>query len=63
MPELETNKIDTPSTRLFLRKLAKSGGTRYLAVGTIMPEDWEFVKVFAKRISAKVITLRLEKVE
>jgi len=38
------------SSPLYTRKLTKSGSTRYLSVGTILPPDWEnvIVKVLAQ---------------
>ena len=46
--------------KLLIRKLTKSGSSRYLSVGTILPEGWEAVKVFVIEQTEDVCVLRLE---
>jgi len=36
------------SKPVFLRTLTKSGGSRYLSVGKILPQDWTNVKVIVE---------------
>lgn len=42
-------------------KISKSGGTRYLAMGKILPEDWLIVKVSIEKLEDTVCFLRIEK--
>jgi len=43
-----------------IRKLSRSGKTRYLSVGTILPNEWEAVKVFTVEVNRGYVTLRIE---
>jgi hypothetical protein len=43
----------------YLRKLAKSGSSRYLSISTILPRDWEAVKVYVDSLSPESCTLRI----
>jgi len=53
-----------PQDRTFyLRKLTKAGGSRYLSVGTILPQDWEAVKVYMEQLKDGVCILRLEQIK
>ena len=42
-----------------IRKLAKSGGSRYIAVSTILPKDWEAVKIYVEQLSSEGALLRI----
>lgn len=44
---------------LYVRKLNKAGGSRYLSVGKILPPDWEVVKVYVNHSLGGAIVLRL----
>ena len=44
----------------YLRKLTKSGGSRYLSVGKILPETWENVKVTPYYKSEGIIFLEIK---
>jgi len=44
----------------YYRKIAKSGNSRYLSVGTILPKDWEIVKVFVTWEGKQTVCLKLE---
>ncbi len=46
----------------YLRKLAKSGGSRYLSVGKILPEDWQAVKVYVIQLKKGICVLKLEQI-
>ena len=46
-----------------LRKLTKSGSSRYLSVGTILPSNWLAVKVFVIVKGENVFVLRLEQIK
>lgn len=46
-----------------IRKLAKSGNSRYLSVGRIVSPDWIAVKVFVIHQTSEVCTLRLEQIK
>ena len=54
-------KQETKIGNTLYRKLAKSGGSRYLAVGKILPEDWLIVKVSIEKLEDTVCLLRIEK--
>ena len=43
-----------------LRRIAKSGNSRYLSVGTIVPKEWEVVKVYVVESRYDRCILRLE---
>jgi len=47
----------------FHRKLAKSGGSRYLAVGRMIPPDWLIVKVKVAKLEGKVCVLEITKLD
>jgi len=49
-----------PSNPLYIRKLTKSGATRYLSVGTILPPEWVEVKVVVEEQSNRGVLLRIE---
>ena len=56
--------IELGKTKPFtIKKIAKSGSSRYLSVGTILPPDWEAVKVFVEKINGGVCILRLEQIK
>ena len=46
-----------------IRKLAKSGNSRYISVGKILPMEWEAVKIVVERIDKGVCILRLEQIK
>ena len=48
-------------TGFFHRKLAKSGGSRYLAVGKILPVSWTFVQVSVEKLEGDVCLLKIKK--
>ena len=43
----------------YIRKLAKSGNSRYIAVTNILPRDWEAVKVYVEQLSSEDALLRI----
>lgn len=47
----------------FHRKLAKSGGSRYLAVGRMIPPDWLIVKVEVTKRGDRVCILKITKLD
>ncbi len=46
-----------------LRKLTKSGSSRYLNVGSILPKDWIAVKVYTQGIQGDICDLRLVRIK
>lgn len=42
-----------------LRKLVRSGNSRYVSVSTILPKDWEAVKVYVDSLSSDSCVLRI----
>jgi len=57
-PQKVKERVQPP---FYHRKLAKSGGSRYLAVGGILPKDWLIVKIVPTRLSDTVFTLEITK--
>lgn len=51
------------SKPLHLRRLTKSGSSRYLSVGTIVPAEWVNVKVYVEQLDKTVCVLRLVPIE
>jgi len=43
------------------RRLVKTGSTRMLAVGKIVPVDWEMVKVSLVKLEGNVCLIKLER--
>ncbi len=53
-----------PQDKTFhLRKLTKAGSSRYLSVGTLLPQDWSAVKVYVEQLSGGVCVLKLEQIK
>lgn len=52
-----------PTSTYHIRKLAKSGNSRYLSVGKLVPADWVVVKVFVSRQASGHIHLFLEQIK
>ena len=53
-------KVLVESKPLYIRKLTKSGNTRYLSIGTIIPAEWENIKIVVEEQSKDVCILKLE---
>ncbi|GAH53680.1 unnamed protein product [marine sediment metagenome] len=53
-------KVSRPFT---IRKLSRSGNSRSMSIGTILPASWIAVKVIVLRSSEGVIELRLEQIK
>lgn len=47
----------------YIRTLTKSGSSRYLSVGKILPVDWKAVKVYVDWRGDKSCVLRLEQIK
>lgn len=47
------------ATPFHLRTLTKSGGSRYLSVGTILPKDWRAVKVYVLHLDKGACSLTI----
>lgn len=58
-----TLKVTKITSQYHIRKLARSGNSRYLSVGKILPADWVAVKVFVVSQDRGVATLRLEQIK
>uniref|UniRef100_A0A6H1ZXS1 Uncharacterized protein n=1 Tax=viral metagenome TaxID=1070528 RepID=A0A6H1ZXS1_9ZZZZ len=63
MVEQKQAKGQRPIPGWQLRRLTKTGGTRSLSVGTILPPDWKAVKVFVVSIKDGVCVLKLEQIK
>jgi len=46
-----------------IRKIAKSGNSKYLSVSRIVPDDWIAVKVFIEKLEGGVCILKLEQIK
>jgi len=46
-----------------IRKIAKSGNSKYLSVSHIVPDDWVAVKVFIERLEGGICILKLEQIK
>ena len=53
-------KVSKPFT---IRKLARSGNSRYLSVSNLVPPHWIAVKVFLEKLDGGVCVLRLEQIK
>ncbi len=53
-------KQESKTGNTLYRKIAKSGNSRYLSVGKILPEDWLVVKVSIEKLEDTVCVLRIE---
>ena len=51
------------SGSFWIRKLTKSGGTKYLSITTILPSTWQAVKIKAIVESDEVYVLRIEPIK
>lgn len=58
--EIEVKEEPEKVSLFYLRKLTKSGASRYLSIGKILPSEWDAVKVFVVEITGEVCVLRLE---
>jgi len=43
-----------------VRRINKSGNSRYLNIGTVIPEGWTHVKVIVEELTGDVCVLKLE---
>ena len=51
------------SKPLYLRKLTKSGSSRYLSVSTILPLEWVNLKVYVETMGKEGCILRIVPIE
>ncbi len=49
--------------QFWIRKLTKAGGSRYLSIGTLIPTDWQVVKVYLEKQTEGVCVLRLVQIK
>jgi len=47
----------------FHRKVAKSGGSRYIAVGKILPDGWHIVRVKVLKLVDRTCVLEITKLD
>jgi len=55
-----TQPVAKPFT---IRKIAKSGNSKYLSISSIVPYDWIAVKVFVEKLEGGVCILKLEQIK
>lgn len=48
-------------TAFYPRRLVKTGSTRMLAVGKVVPQDWEMVKVSLVKLEGNECIIKLER--
>lgn len=53
----------SPYPSFYHCKIAKSGGSRYIAIGRILPKDWIIVRLSVKRLDDKACLLHIQKME
>lgn len=58
--QAKTPKKQAP---FYHRKVAKSGGSRYILVGNILPKDWLIVKIKPLKLKGRVCVLELTKLD
>ena len=46
-----------------IRKIAKSGNSKYLSISHIVPDDWIAVKVFTEKLEGGVCIIKLEQIK
>lgn len=54
-------KVSPQKRGHFDRQLVQTGGTRYLAVTKIIPQDWLHVRIEVKRKDQHALTVRITK--
>ena len=60
LEKLKREKIQKLSAQnYYIRKLAKSGSSRYLSIGVILPKEWEAVKIYVENLSPESCLLRI----
>ena len=52
-----------PTPTFHVRKLTKSGSSRYLSIGTIIPIDWTAVKMTVEKLEGGICILKLEQIK
>lgn len=62
MVQRKRPKIEVRESQFYIRKLSKAGGSRYLNVGTILPREWEWMRVSIVEIDNDTCILKLNKV-
>jgi len=63
MPESQMKTLLEQAKPFYVRTLTKSGRSRYLSLGTIVPKSWEAVKVTVDEIDLTHCVLRLEQIK
>ena len=46
-----------------IRKIAKSGNSKYLSISNIVPDGWVAVKVYVEKVEGGVCILKLEQIK
>jgi len=46
-----------------IRKIAKSGNSRYLSINNLVPPEWVAVKVYVTEVRGGVCILKLEQIK
>jgi len=59
MQEVNVKRVKLVTKDYFIRKLARSGSSRYISVSTILPKDWEAVKIVVENLSTEGCLLRI----
>uniref|UniRef100_A0A6M3LVK1 Uncharacterized protein n=1 Tax=viral metagenome TaxID=1070528 RepID=A0A6M3LVK1_9ZZZZ len=56
-------KVPKKQAPFYHRKVARSGGSRYISVGNVLPKDWHIVKIRVQRLGDRVCVLELTKLD
>jgi len=60
-PSIKNKPLESKPFRVYT--LTKSGSTRYLNIGTVLPKDWVVVKLTLEKLEAGVAILKLEQIK
>jgi len=62
--DISKEKVREQAARQFyIRRLTKSGASRYLSIGTLLPLDWQAVKVYVEQLDKGICVLRLVQIK
>lgn len=58
----ESKAKQAQASEFYLRKVAKSGNARYVAVSRVLPKEWQVVKLSVVKLEGSECILRLIRV-
>lgn len=57
-----SQRLPTKTSPFLLRKVAKSGSSRYISVNKLVPNDWQAVKAYVIESKGDYCVLKLVKI-